>query len=234
MGRVVKFSDRDALATDLANEISERLSHAISQKGKASIALSGGSTPTLLFQKLSQIELDWNKIFITLVDDRQVTISSDRSNAKLLRDNLLQKYATSANFISLYEENDNANERVVAACNRIEPLLPLDVCLLGMGLDGHTASFFPNGDNLASALDLGETNTAIICTMEAPNANEPRLTLTLSAILKSSFIALHIEGDEKMKVYECALENLSNDSILDMPIRGVIKEHPVLSVYWAA
>jgi len=90
MGRVVKFSDRDALATDLANEIAERLSHAISQKGKASIALSGGSTPTLLFQKLSQIELDWNKIFITLVDDRQVTISSDRSNAKLMRENLLQ------------------------------------------------------------------------------------------------------------------------------------------------
>jgi len=53
-----------------------------------------------------------------------------------------------------------------------------------MGLDGHTASFFPNGDNLASALDLGETTTAIICTMEAPNANEPRITLLHKELLK--------------------------------------------------
>jgi 6-phosphogluconolactonase len=100
------------------------------------------------------------------------------------------------------------------------------VVVLGMGNDGHTASFFPGGDNLATAL-AGE---APVVTMRAPGAGEPRVTLSLNRLLKADGLYLHIEGEEKAKVLEQAL---ADGPVEDMPIRAVLRQTVTpLNVYW--
>ena len=69
-----KFDDREALAGNLAEAVAKKLSAAIEKDGDASLAVSGGSTPKMFFEKLSQAKLDWSKVTVTLVDDRMVAL----------------------------------------------------------------------------------------------------------------------------------------------------------------
>ncbi|MBL8893025.1 MAG: 6-phosphogluconolactonase [Rhizobiales bacterium] len=210
-------TDRQALAETLAEDLAHILRRRVVTNGSALIAVSGGNTPKLMFDHLSRQVLAWDKVTVTLVDERQVPISSDRSNARLVSQHLLKNNAASANFVPLFEN-------VAAASN----LATFDAVVLGMGDDGHTASFFPDGDNLATALDPATQER--IVTMQAPDAGEPRLTFTLKVLLASPFIALHIEGDDKMKVLEKAL---TSGPVAAMPIRAVLEAtHPV-TLYWA-
>ena len=203
----------EALALDIAGVLSERLS----ESDTALLAVSGGTTPKLMFDHLSRHEIGWDRVTITLVDERQVPIASDRSNARLVSQHLLVNRAASAHFVPLFDN--------VAEAARLPAF---DAVVLGMGGDGHTASFFPNGDNLAEALDPATQDR--IVTMQAPDAGEPRLTFTLKALLASPFIALHIEGDDKLKVLEQAE---TPGPVAQMPIRAALQAtHPV-TLYWA-
>jgi 6-phosphogluconolactonase len=103
-----------------------------------------------------------------------------------------------------------------------------DVVVLGMGTDGHTASFFPRGDRLADALDLNRKGRIIA--IEAPGAGEPRLTFSLPALLDAGFIALHIEGKEKA---QALVEALEPGPVEDMPVRAVLRAAAPIIVYWS-
>ena len=83
------FHAREALAESLAHDVAEELMRAIEAKGKATLAVSGGTTPKTFFAKLSQIDLPWHRVTVTLVDERQVPETSERSNARLVRETLL-------------------------------------------------------------------------------------------------------------------------------------------------
>lgn len=209
------FENRDSLARSLADRVARGLSRAISRKGQSVLAVSGGSTPRLFFEHLSRENISWEKVTITLVDERQVDEDSDRSNARLVRQNLLQNSAKAARFVPLFR-----NELAASA------LVP-DVVVLGMGEDGHTASFFPGGDKLAAALDL-KTTTALV-TMAAPGAGEPRLTFTLAHLLKANVRCLHIENQSKQAVLERAL---AGTNVHDMPIRAVLQADRPLEIFW--
>jgi 6-phosphogluconolactonase len=143
--------------------------------------------------------------------------TSDRSNARLVREHLLKNCAAKANFIPLYENPEAAN------------VAPFDIVILGMGPDGHTASFFPGGDRLSEALDIDTTRRLI--GIEAPGAGEPRLTFTLPALLEARFVFLHIEGDDKLRVLE---QVLKDGPIEAMPIRAVIQSQKPVSLYWCS
>ena len=158
------FTAREELAETLARDVADELIRAIAAKGKATLAVSGGATPKLFFDKLSRAELSWARVTVTLVDERQVPESSERSNARLVRKHLLQNKAAAAKFVPLF---DNAEAGKTS---------PFDVAVLGMGSDGHTASFFPGADRLAEALD-SDTPQRLI-EISAPGAGEPRLTFT--------------------------------------------------------
>jgi 6-phosphogluconolactonase len=209
------FANRDALASGLADRVARGLSRAISRKGHATLAVSGGTTPRLFFQHLSHENITWDKVTITLVDERQVDEDSDRSNARLLRQNLMQNNAKDARFVPLFR-----NELAASA---LEP----DVAVLGMGEDGHTASFFPGGNKLDEALNP-KTTTALI-TMAAPGAGEPRLTFTLAHLLKAKVLCLHIEGANKQAVLEKAT---AGTDVHDMPIRAVLQSDRPLDIFW--
>jgi 6-phosphogluconolactonase len=99
--------------------------------------------------------------------------------------------------------------------------------ILGMGNDGHTASFFPGGDTLAEAVN--PKTQKVLIEITAPGSGEPRLTFTLPRLLASQFLALHVEGTEKQSVLEKAL---SGDNIGEMPIRAVLQAKKPVAVYW--
>jgi 6-phosphogluconolactonase len=210
------FATKQELAVALASDVAASLSTAITDRGHAQLAVSGGTTPKHFFHELARIRIDWSRVTITLVDERCVPVTDERSNARLVREHLLRLKAASAKFVQLYGGHDNA-----------EGLGPFDVVILGMGTDGHTASFFPGGDNLAQALDV-ETTKRIV-TMTAPGAPEKRLTFTLPILLDSNFVVLHIEGEDKKKALA---EAEKPGPVKDMPIRAFLRAREPIILYW--
>ena len=225
------YETREALAEALATGVAAVLAGGIATRGQAVLAVSGGSTPKLFFKTLSQADLDWSSVTVCLVDERWVPETSDRSNTRLVRENLLTGRAASAHLEPLFEERPSAREAEDEVSRRLSALpRPFDAVILGMGNDGHTASFFPGADRLAEAIDpaAGHRTVAI----EAPGAGEPRITLALPFLLEARLLALHIEGQDKRDTLARAL---GEGPIEDMPVRSVLRasrEEP-LQVFWA-
>ena len=226
------FPDPAALAQTLAEIVADNLRAALTTRDSASLALSGGNTPKRFLQALSLQSLPWKNVIVTLVDERWVPESSDRSNARLLRENLLHGSAAEARFLPLYRDTPEP-EQALLEVERDLALLPspFDAVVLGMGADGHTASFFPGGDRLAEALD--PATTATVLPMRAPDAGQPRITLTLSPILAARHLYLHIEGAAKQRVLEDAMTGTGAGA--GYPIRGVLRHatSPVQVFYCA-
>ncbi len=223
------FTDRDALAAALAETVAIRLEAAIAEGGVASIAVSGGSTPEKFFNALSKTDLDWGKVSVTLVDERWVPSDHERSNARLVAGNLLTNRAAAARFIPLYSQADTPENGIPSVLATLTTVpMPFGAVVLGMGTDGHTASFFPGGDRLAEALD--PDNPSLLSAMTAPGAGEPRITLTLTPILASGLIALHIEGVDKKAVLERAL---AGGPVEEMPVRAVLFSGRPVTVFWS-
>lgn len=222
------FADKATLAKELAEAVADRIRAAIAERGSASIAVSGGSTPGKFFTALGKTrDIDWNKVVVTLVDERWVDETSDRSNALLVNEKMLQGPAAIARFLPLYSGGDEPTEEAVARTNALIAGLPqpFAAVILGMGNDGHTASFFPGGDTLDAALTGAGPTLAI----RAPAAGEPRITFTLPRLLETDGLYLHIEGDEKASVLDAAL---GDGPVEDMPIRAVLRSGAPVSVYW--
>src|ERR1700761_3903668 len=134
------FTDCQALAVALAERIAERLREGIAERGHALLAVSGGSTPKHLFDKLSRQMLDWSKVTVTLVDERWVPEGDERSNAAMVKAMLLQHAASSAQFVPLYTDAPTPEAGLATVRARVASLeLPFDAVILGMGNDGHTA-----------------------------------------------------------------------------------------------
>ena len=224
------FANGAELAGKLADKVAETLSAAIATRGSASIAVSGGSTPKAFFQALSSRSIDWDKVTVTLVDERFVPADNPRSNHLLVQENLLKDKAAAARFLPLYQAAASVEEAAVIATEETKAIgHPFDVAILGMGNDGHTASFFPGGSNLNTALDPN-TPRGII-TMEAEGAGEPRLTFTFSSLQDARLLVLHIEGEGKKDVLAKA-EAAGEET--EMPIRAMLRRaaSPV-EIYWA-
>lgn len=222
------FADKTTLARELAEAVADRIRSAIETRGTAAIAVSGGSTPAKFFQVLGKTkDIDWARVVVTLVDERWVDETNDRSNALLVNEKLLQGPAAVARFFPLYSGGEEPSDDAVAKTNRLLGDLPkpFAAVVLGMGNDGHTASFFPGGDTLDAALSEAGPALAI----HAPGAGEARITLTLPRLLETDSLFLHIEGDEKAQTLDRAL---ADGPVADMPVRAVLRSGAPISVYW--
>lgn len=224
------FEDKAVLAKALAGAVGDRMIAAIAERGRAVIAVSGGTTPAKFFMALGKRkDIDWEKVTVTLVDERWVDVTSDRSNAALVNEKMLQGPAAVAHFIPLYsggaEPDTAAIDRTAEALAEIDG--PFAAVILGMGGDGHTASFFPGGDTLDAAL----TGDAPVLAIRAPGAGEPRVTLSLSRLLRTDALYLHIEGEGKATVLETAL---AEGPVAEMPVRAVLRQDRVpVEVFWS-
>ena len=231
-----KASNAEQLAEDLAHSLADQLRAALKERGEASIAVSGGSTPLPLFHRLRTQDLDWSQVTVTLADERWVDSDHKDSNEAFVRRELLQDKAAVARFISLKndapspEKGEDACEQALNAFS-----WPLDVIILGMGGDGHTASLFPallkHPHALRMGLDLEAPAVGRCIAIHPAHAPHPRLSLTLKALLETRRLILHITGDNKWQVYQNALEEGPTE---ELPIRGVLRQDRLpLEVYWA-
>ena len=230
MHQLTEFNSRENLDTELATTITNILADAIKTNGKASIAVSGGSTPKGLFKILSKSELDWSKVTITLADERWVNIDSDASNTRLVHENLLQNNAANAKFFHL-KQGEELTPDTLADLNIAakSSLLPLDVLILGMGEDGHTASLFPCSDEIAAGLAID--NEAALLAVQPKTAPHQRISFTFASLITSKNTFLHLCGEGKQTVLAQALAGSDN---FEMPIRAFL-QHPSVNtqVFWA-
>jgi len=224
-----EFKDSPALVAALAGEVAELLRAGIRERGRASLVVSGGSTPVSFFAALSELALDWQQVMVTLADERWVDPSDADSNEHLVRRHLLQGPAAAARFVGLKTGAPTAAQGEKECEDRLAQVpRPFEVLILGMGNDGHTASLFPQAARLGEALNMNSGRLCLAIT--PPAAPHERMTLTLPALLHSRQIILHLVGQDKRKVYEKALVE---GPVAEMPIRAVLGQttSPV-TVFW--
>ena len=229
-----RFSDTHTLAQQLADSVANKMRSIINSRGRVSLAVSGGKTPKEFFQKLSQQELDWSKVLVTLVDDRWVDDTDENSNARLVKENLLINNASLAYFVPLKNAEQTPKDGLMISENRLhEQIDELDIVVLGMGLDGHTASWFPESEALSQCLDE-QTAACCFAVMDAPQFPQ-RMTMSLSLVLRSKHIYLHFEGDEKNSVYEQVCDEHEKHNFEPMPVRSVLFQNQVpVNIYRSA
>ena len=186
--------------------ISDRLNSSIENEGSASLVVSGGSSPIRIYEELSNVDISWSRVFLTLVDDRFVNSDHKESNQKLLYNHFIKNKAKDIKFFPL-------TKNFLTKPNFKKPF---DITLLGMGEDGHFASLFPDMINDNDAFDLNES-PKILITPPQGNPYLPRITMNLSLIMKSVNIVLLIKGKAKQDIFNKAKKDE------DLPIHYLIK-----------
>ncbi len=222
-----EFESREAASAAVAEKIAANLSRRLESQRRASIVVSGGTTPVACFEALAKADLEWERVNVLLSDERWVPVDDEASNEKLLRDKLLVGPAAEARFVPMYVEGKTVEERVSELNEEGVPLLPFACAMLGMGTDGHFASLFPDADELRLGLD-GESRAFCIPVSTAASPHR-RLSLTLAALSRSDEIVLLIFGDEKRRVLERAR------SAPDLfPVSAMLRQKRApVRTYWA-
>jgi 6-phosphogluconolactonase len=218
------------LAELLAGDVAALLNQGLGRKKHAGLVVSGGSTPRAFFRCLSRQDVDWPGVNITLADERWVDMDNEASNERLVRENLVRNRAKNTRFYGLKNNASTAVQGEKQCDARIAGLpRPFDVVILGMGNDGHTASFFPGAERLPEALDINTARNCIAIT--PPGAPLERMTLTLPVLLDTDRIILHITGRKKHFVLEKAL---ADGPVEEMPIRCFLRQSRTpVHIYWA-
>jgi 6-phosphogluconolactonase len=214
-----------AAAECLAAQLREDLEH----RESASLVVSGGTTPGTCFDLLSEAALDWARVTIVPSDERWVPAGDPHSNEDLIRRRLLRGTAGAARLLPLYRPGLDPAAAPAAVERDLRALAqPFSAVLLGMGADGHFASLFPDYAGLARALDpaAGERCT-LVRTAGSPLL---RISLTLSALMQTSLIALLFFGADKRAVFEQALAGAGA-----YPVQSLLTQSAVpVTVFWSA
>ena len=197
-------------AEQIAADIVEVLQRCLRVIPKATLALSGGTTPEPVYAALSQGDLDWTRVCILQVDERVVPANDPRSNATMIRRAMAPALAAGATACWM----DRAllgDAPAVDYAAQIHDFLPIDVMVLGMGDDGHTASLFPGDGNTASS--------ARVIEVAAARGREARLSLGLSVLEQAQSTYVIARGASKA----AALQRLLAESgdLEETPIRLV-------------
>jgi 6-phosphogluconolactonase len=198
-----EFKTKEELFSALCQQVVADLQSEIEKKGKATLLLSGGSTPKPLFLLLNQVDLDWKKVTIGLVDERFIANTSEFSNENLLVNNLLINKAKSATFVPMVFHAGNQEKNLQLASAAYTVFEKATVVLLGMGDDGHTASIFPND----AASELASKSAEILANTNSPNHPTNRITCTTHFLKKAKKTYLLITGESKNQVLAVAEEN---------------------------
>lgn len=220
-----ELADGKTLAATLARDVAERLRAAIAAKGQACVVLSGGRSPVPFLERLAAEALDWSKVTVSLADERWVPVEHADSNAGLLARHLLKGAAAKARFIGLYQQAENLELAAANADQALADLPAIDVLVLGMGDDGHTASLFPNSPNLDDGLAASSPHRCL--PMLAPSVPHQRLSMTRTLLASAGFIALAVQGPNKLATLRAAL---AGNDLTEMPIRAFL--HDPLDIYW--
>jgi len=216
------LNSADAYIENATAFLETALRKAIDLQGRATLLVSGGSSPKPVYQALSQIDLGWDKVTVSLVDERWVPEGAEGSNASFIKNTLLQNFGAEAKFVSMVsdEETAKAGEDTINHRFQTEFSKPIDICVMGMGTDGHTASWFPRSPTLERALDI-EGAKDIVWQDASGQAGgsgfDDRITVTLPLVMRAKHIALLIPGQSKADVWA----ESANKDVLDAPVTSL-------------
>jgi 6-phosphogluconolactonase len=219
-----EYADRDMAVMNIAHAITSDLRRHLLRHDHVSFAVPGGSTPGPIFDAMTSVEIDWDRVHVMLTDERWVPEDHARSNAGLVRARLLQGRAAAARFISFYREGMSAAEAAPAVSKELADEMPISVLVLGMGADMHTASLFPGAPGLEAALAKG---APALCAVTPPDQPEARITLSAPALNGAMDKHVVIFGDEK----RAAIEQAQKLRATEAPIAAVMQGG---TIHWAA
>ena len=219
---LVTYPDSEMMMIDLADKLAGELENALLTHDNVSFAVPGGTTPGPIFDGICDVHLDWDRVHVMLTDERWVDEASERSNTRLLRQRLLTGRAAAAQYVPLYNGADTPEDGLPDLQTGLAKSLPVDVMLLGMGADMHTASIFPGADQLDRAL----TGDDLLVAMRAPGAPEPRITLSANVLKGAIKRHIVIIGAEK----RAALEKAQTLSPQEAPVAAILAG---TTVHWA-
>lgn len=226
-----EYVDVGQMAAAVAGDIGFIIDSAIDARGAAVIALAGGKTPVPIYEKLSSAKLDWKRVTIIPGDERIVPLGDPLSNVTTLAKFFLPKGARVMPIVPHAIADYKAAGRSADALMR-DLHWPLDLCLLGVGNDGHTASIFL-GPDLDEAL-TGAKDQRALGVLPDPmpvDAAVPRVTLSLAAITSARALLIAATGKEKRKLLETAIrQGRSSPYPIGRAIAGT--ELPV-DIHWA-
>ncbi len=190
------FASPDALNKELAKTIAHRLELGIKARGRATLVVSGGSTPRPLFAQLATANIPWEHVTVLLADERWVPSDHEASNEAMVRQHLLQERAAAAQLLSLLPNFPDEVRNLAKVRDQLEQLGTFDVVILGMGGDRHTASLFPCAKEIHEGLST--LHTALMThPSTAPHA---RISLSRKRLEDCRWGAVHIVGQEKLEV----------------------------------
>ncbi len=226
------YDDAAEMADAVAGDIQFIIESAIDARGGAVVALAGGKTPLPIYGKLAAAKLDWKRVTIIPGDDRLVPLGDPLSNVTAIGKIFIPRGARVLPLISDKAEDYKAAGR--AADARLQDVhWPLDLCLLGVGADGHCASIFP-GPDYDEALNGPKERRALGVMPDPlpPEAPVARVTLSRAAIASARALMIAVSGQAKRDVLETAIEA---GAASPYPIGRVLAdvELPV-DIHWSA
>ncbi|AQR73279.1 6-phosphogluconolactonase [Sphingomonas sp. LM7] len=226
------YDDADEMAAAVAGDVQFIIESAIDARGAAVIALAGGKTPLPIYEKLAAAKLDWKRVTIVPGDDRLVPLGDPLSNVTAIGKVFIPRGARVIPLISATVADYKAAGRAADAI--LQDLhWPLDLCLLGVGGDGHAASIFP-GPDFDEALNGPNERRAVGVMPDPlpPEAPVARVTLSKAAIVSARALMIAVTGQAKRDVLEQAIEQGASSNY---PVGRILAdvELPV-DIHWAA
>lgn len=221
--KIHEYNSADEQASALSQAIANTIEQVLHHKPQVTLAVSGGKSPIKLFEKLSRFDLAWDKVTLALVDERFLATDHTDSNENLVRKHLLINKAEQAYFIGLV----TTRNILTSVSNANLHIKDIDIAILGMGEDGHTASIFPCCDELKSAVDTQLTPEKYIIT-NPKTASYQRIGLSLAGILEIPNIFISINGANKLEI----ITKASQEKSLQYPISYVLAERKDSQVFW--
>ncbi|OAB60312.1 hypothetical protein AY599_05705 [Leptolyngbya valderiana BDU 20041] len=201
---MIEYPDFDSLCDAVAGDMARGLQAGIDRRGSASMALAGGSTPFPVYRRLAGLHLEWSRVRALPGDERWVPENHEASNLRAIRDAFGGLPMRFGALVPEMPEGPASVDRALVTLRTMPA--PFDVCVLGMGSDGHFASLFPNSPGLPQALDPEDRTPVVVVDPDPlpPEAPFSRVSLTLSSILSSRHLLLLLRGESKREVLERA------------------------------
>ncbi|MFX0544619.1 6-phosphogluconolactonase [Roseovarius sp. S1116L3] len=220
---LIEYPDAEFMAMGLADVMAAQLNAALRQRDRALLVVPGGTTPGPVFDTLCGARVDWGHIDIMPSDERWRPQAHLRSNAGQIAQRLICERAAAATLLPLYVEDASPEEAAPGLAEGLTPRLPIDVALVGMGGDMHTASMFPRAPGLEAAL---AHDAPAVLPVRIEGEPEPRVTMTARVLRGAMHLHVVITGDGKRN----ALERARTMDAADAPITALLDD---ATVHWA-